>query len=116
MVGHARYPALDRAHIASQSWPIIDGVLRDQLGFRGVVVTDSMEARASLATGGIEKASEHAIRAGADLLLLTGRRSYQPVYGHLLAVAERSPAFRARVRDAATRVLALKRRGALPPA
>jgi beta-N-acetylhexosaminidase len=116
MVGHARYPALDRAHIASQSRPIIAGVLRGELGFRGVVVTDSMEARASLATGGIEKASEHAIRAGADLLLLTRRGSYQPVYEHLLAIAEGSPAFRARVRDAATRVLALKRRGALPPA
>ena len=45
MIGHARYPALDRSRIASQSRPIIEGVLRDELGFRGVVVTDSMEAR-----------------------------------------------------------------------
>jgi beta-N-acetylhexosaminidase len=115
MVGHARYPALDRARIASQSRPIIQGVLRDELGFRGVVVTDSMEARASLATGGIEKASERAIRAGADLLLLTGRASYQPVYRHLLAVAGRSEEFRERVRESAARVLALERRGARPP-
>jgi beta-N-acetylhexosaminidase len=78
-------------------------------------VTDSMEARASLATGGIEKASERAIRAGADLLLLTGRGSYQPVYRHLLAVAGRSEAFRERVRESAARVLALRQRGALPP-
>ncbi len=53
MVGHARYPALDRDRIASQSRPVIEGVLRDELGFRGVVVTDSMEAAASLATGPI---------------------------------------------------------------
>jgi len=115
MVGHARYPALDRTRIASQSRPIIEGVLRDELGFRGVVITDSMEARASLATGGIEKASERAVRAGADLLLLTGRGSYEPVYRRLLAIAESSEAFRARVRDSAARVLALQRRGALPP-
>jgi beta-N-acetylhexosaminidase len=115
MVGHARYPALDRARIASQSRPIIEGILRDELGFRGVVVTDSMEARASLATGGIEKVSERAIRSGADLLLLTGRGSYEPVYRHLLAVAERSAAFRERVRESAARVLALERRGARPP-
>ena len=115
MVGHARYPAFDRSRIASQSRPIIEGVLREELGFRGVVVTDSMEARASLATGSITKVSERAIRAGADLLLLTGRGSYRPVYDHLLAVARSSPAFRARVQESAARVLELKRRGALPP-
>jgi beta-N-acetylhexosaminidase len=109
MVGHARYPALDPDHIASQSLAIIGDLLRERMGFRGVVVTDSMEARASLATGGIETVSERAVRAGADLLLLTGRGSYTPVYQHLAALAERSPAFRVRVRDAAARVLALKR-------
>ena len=108
MVGHGRYPALDRFRIASQSQPIIDGLLRGELGFAGVVVTDSLEARASLATGSLEKVAERAVRAGADLLLLTGRGSYQPVYDHLLAVAKSDPAFRARVRDSAARVLALK--------
>ena len=108
MVGHARYPALDRFRIASQSEPIVDGLLRTELGFQGVVVTDSLEARASLATGSLEKVAERAIRAGADLLLLTGRGSYQPVYDHLLAVARGDPVFRARVAESASRVLALK--------
>lgn len=115
MVGHARYPALDRTRIASQSRPIVEGLLRDELGFRGVVVTDSLEAQASLATGSITKVSERALRAGADLLLLTGRGSYAPVYEHVLAAASRSPELRARVREAAIRVLALKSRGAPPP-
>ncbi|HEU0302943.1 MAG TPA: glycoside hydrolase family 3 N-terminal domain-containing protein [Gaiellaceae bacterium] len=110
MVSHARYPALDR-HIASQSRTIIEGLLRRRLGFRGVVMTDSMEARASIATGTIVEVSERAVRAGADLVLLTGRGSYRPVYRHLLALAQRSPAFRERVREAAARVLALKRAG-----
>ena len=115
MVGHARYPALDRARIASQSRPILEGLLRDELGFRGAVVTDSMEAQASLATGSITAVSERAVRAGADLLLLTGRGSYRPVYEHLLAVAGRDPAFAARIRESAARVVALKARGSLPP-
>jgi len=114
MVGHARYPAFDPDRIASQSQPIIEQLLRGRMGFRGVVVTDSMEARASLATGSITTASERAVRAGADLLLLTGRGSYTPVYEHLLSLAARSPAFRARVREAAARVLALKRDTASP--
>jgi beta-N-acetylhexosaminidase len=115
MVGHARYPALDRARIASQSRTIMVGLLRERLGFRGVVVTDSMEARASLATGDITTVSERAVRAGADLLLLTGRGSYSRVYRHLLATAQSSPAFRSRLGEAAARVLALKQRGARPP-
>jgi hypothetical protein len=55
------------------------------------------------------------VRAGADLVLLSGRGSYTPVYEHLLAVAKRSASFRARVRESAARVLALKERGARPP-
>ena len=108
MIGHARYPALDGARIASQSPAILGDLLRDRLGFRGVVVTDSMEAQASLATGAITTVSERAVRAGADLLLLTGQGSYAPVYEHLLALARRSPGFRARVRESAARVLGLK--------
>ena len=115
MVGHARYPALDRRRIASQSPAVIESLLRNRLGFRGVVVTDSMEAEASLATGDIATVCERAVRAGADLVLLTGEGSYAPVYRRLLAAARRSPAFRARVRESAARVLALKARGARPP-
>ena len=48
MVGHARYLALDPGRIASQSPVVIEGLLRNRMGFRGVVVTDSMEAEASL--------------------------------------------------------------------
>jgi beta-N-acetylhexosaminidase len=114
MIGHAGYPALDPDRIASQSAPILDDLLRRRLGFDGVVVTDSMEARASIATGSITAVSERAVRAGADLLLLTGRGSYRPVYDHLLAVARRSPAFRLRVRESAARVLELRARYSRP--
>ena len=108
MVSHARYTALDRQRIASQSPAIIRGLLRDRLAFRGIVITDSMEAAASLATGNITATSERAVRAGADLVLLTGRGSYGPVYRHLLTKARGSTSFRERVRQAAARVLALK--------
>ena len=115
MVGHARYPALDPDRIASQSSAIVGDLLRERLGFRGVVVTDSMEAKASIATGAITTVSERAVRAGADLVLLTGRGSYAPVYAHLLELARSSPPFRARVRESAARVLALKQAGARAP-
>jgi beta-N-acetylhexosaminidase len=109
MSDHARYPALDGAHIASQSAPILEGLLRRRLGFRGVVVTDSMEAAAVRATGSLEQAAVRAIAAGNDVVLTTGRGSWIRVYRALLARARADRGFRARVQESAARVLALRR-------
>jgi beta-N-acetylhexosaminidase len=109
MVSHALYPALDPARIASQSPLVLNGLLRGSLGFRGVVVTDSIEAAAVRRRSGVATAAERSIAAGADLVLMTGPGSYHLIYPYLLARARRSPAFRRRVRQAAARVLALER-------
>jgi beta-N-acetylhexosaminidase len=105
MASHATYPALDREHIASQSPAIIDGLLRRELGFDGVVMTDSLEAAAVLAVADVEEAALASARAGVDVILTTGRGSYIRVYRALLAKARSHRAFRARVRAAAARVL-----------
>jgi beta-N-acetylhexosaminidase len=109
MLSHASYPALDARDIASQSRPVVTGLLRRRLGFEGVIVTDSLEAAAVLARSGIADAAERSIRAGADLILMTGSASWNEVYPRLLAEARADRAFRQRVRDGAARVLALKR-------
>ena len=106
MAGHATYPALDGLHIASQSPAIIDGLLRRELGFKGVVMTDSLEAAAVQATGDVEEAAVASAEAGVDVILTTGRGSYIHVYRALLARAKADRGFRARVRAAAARVLA----------
>jgi beta-N-acetylhexosaminidase len=109
MLSHALYPALDVRAIASQSQPIATRLLREELGFRGAVVTDSMEAEAVLAVSGIADAAERSVRAGADLLLMTGSASWNEVHPRLLEEARQDPGFRERVRESAARVLALKR-------
>jgi beta-N-acetylhexosaminidase len=109
MVSHALYPALDPRNIASQSPAIIGGLLRGELRFRGLVVTDSLEARAVLARSSVGVAAERSLRAGADLLLLSGSvRDYSAVYGHLLAVARSDAGLRRRIADAYARVTAAK--------
>ena len=108
MLSHASYPALDTRQIGSQSRPIVTGLLRERLGYDGVIVTDSLEASAVLARSGVADAAERSIRAGADLILMTGSASWNDVFPHLLAEARRDPAFRARIRASAARVLALK--------
>jgi beta-N-acetylhexosaminidase len=113
MLSHALYPALDARRIASQSPRIVTGLLRERLGFDGVVLTDSIEAQAVLDRSGVAVAAERSLRAGADLILMTGSASWNAVHRRLLALARRSPAFRERVRRSAARVLELKRSLAL---
>ena len=110
MLSHALYPALDGAAIASQSKPIVTGLLRQELGFEGVIVTDSMEAQAVLAGSDVATAAERSIEAGADLVLMTGSASWNEVFPRLLERARSDGAFRQRVRDSAARVLVLKKR------
>jgi beta-N-acetylhexosaminidase len=110
MVGHARYPAFDSRAIASQSDVLLRDVLRERLGFRGTVVTDSIEAQAVLDRSDVGTAAVRSIAAGADLILMTGSGSWNLVYPRVLRRARRSPAFRARVAQSARRVLDLKRR------
>jgi beta-N-acetylhexosaminidase len=109
MAAHARDPALDADHIASQSHAIVSGLLRRGLGFKGVVMTDSMEAAAVRATGSLEQAAIRSVEAGDDILLTTGQGSWNRVYRALLGKAQASKAFRTRVRESAARVLALQR-------
>ena len=55
---------------ATMSREILHEVLRDELGFRGLVVTDALEMRAISATVGVEEGAVRAIAAGADALCL----------------------------------------------
>src|SRR6185436_20413272 len=99
MASHALYPALDRDHIASQSPKILGPLLRDELGFDGVVITDSMEADAVTSRSSVEVAAERSLMAGADLILMTGQGSWIRVFPRLLERARRSPALRARIAE-----------------
>jgi beta-N-acetylhexosaminidase len=85
---------------------VVEGLLRDQLGFEGVAMTDSLEAAAVQATGDVDEAALASVRAGIDVILTTGRGSYIRVYRALLAEARRDPAFRERVSASAARVVA----------
>jgi beta-N-acetylhexosaminidase len=109
MSAHAVYPRLDPRHIASQSPAILKTLLREQLKFGGVVMTDSAEAAAVRATGPTEAVAVRSIRAGNDILLTTGQGSWIRAYRALLAEARSSKSFRALVKASASRVLALQR-------
>ncbi len=109
MSSHARYPRLDGQRIASQSHAILTTLLREQLHYSGVVITDSIEAAAARATGSTEQIAVRSITAGNDIVLTTGQGSWIRSYRALLKQARASKSFRARVEASAARVLALQR-------
>ncbi|MBE2316426.1 glycoside hydrolase family 3 protein [Solirubrobacter sp. CPCC 204708] len=108
MSSNARYPRLDPDRIAGQSSRILEDLLRKELKFQGVVITDSIEAASVRATGSTEQIAVRSIRAGNDIVLTTGQGSWLRAFRALEAEAKRSKAFRERVRTSAARVLALQ--------
>ncbi len=70
ITAHVVYPALDPDFPATLSQRIITDILREQLGFRGVVITDDLEMGAIMRHGGVERAAVQALQAGADMLLV----------------------------------------------
>ena len=70
MTAHVVYPALDPAAPATLSPAILRGLLRDELGFAGVIASDDLEMGAIAAHQSVGDAAVAALQAGADALLV----------------------------------------------
>ena len=72
MSAHILVPALDAERPATLSRRILTGLLRERLGYDGLIVTDGMEMQAVAAAYGIERGSVLAVAAGADAICVGG--------------------------------------------
>jgi beta-N-acetylhexosaminidase len=70
MVGHSIYPAWDPDDLASVSKPIMTGIIKERLGFEGMICTDSMIMGAIQKKYGIAGGCLAAIKAGASAVLM----------------------------------------------
>ena len=77
MTAHVCYPALDAEAPATLSRPILSDLLRNELGFEGVTLTDDMEMRAILDHQSIGEASVRALQAGADMVVICHKQERQ---------------------------------------
>ena len=77
MSAHVKYPALDPEFPATLSSAIMTDLLRSQLHFKGLALTDDLEMRAILAHYGIEEAAIRSLNAGADILLICKEEEHQ---------------------------------------
>ncbi|WP_030207219.1 glycoside hydrolase family 3 protein [Streptomyces sp. NRRL S-87] len=111
MSAHILLPALDPTRPATLSPQILTGLLRGELGYRGLIVTDGMEMNAIAGTYGIERGSVLAIAAGADAICVGGGLADEDTVlrlrDALVAAVREGSLPEERLADAAARVRAL---------
>lgn len=108
MAGPALVPAMDPLQPASTSCETLD-FLRRQLGFRGLIISDDLDAPGILRGRAIEQTAVASIAAGADLLLLSSEAGLDQVARAIVKAVEHGAIECERLVDAANRVRALAR-------
>ncbi len=114
MMASARYPKLDDDNPAMFSEKIITGLLREQMGYDGVVITDDVNAEALDAVPAGDRAIRH-LAAGGDIVLTGAASDADEMLEALAAEVAEDEAFAAKVDASVERVLTLKERMGLLP-
>ncbi|CAH1191390.1 Beta-hexosaminidase [Paenibacillus auburnensis] len=109
MVAHILYPKLDPKKPASLSKTIIGGLLRGQMGFDGVVITDDLTMGAITEHYTLPAAAVDTVLAGSDILLIAHEyANEQMVRKALLEAVKKGTISESRINDSVYRILALK--------
>jgi beta-N-acetylhexosaminidase len=108
MVGHLVYPVIDPERPASLS-PEAVGMLRGELGFDGVVVTDDLAMAGATSGGPPARAAVEAVKAGADLLIISSLPEQQAdAYDAVVAAVESGEIPQRRIQASVERILNVK--------
>ncbi len=109
MAGHLLYPAVDAERPASLS-PEWMGLLREDLGFEGVIVTDDLAMAGASGGGTPERAAVRAVEAGADLLIVSSPPQQQAdAYDAVVAAVESGKIPESKIGDSVGRLLRVKK-------
>ncbi len=107
MVGHIAAPEITGDLTpASMSSEIVNDILRKQLGFAGVVITDSLEMGAVTNDYTAAEAAVNAIEAGCDVLLCPD--NFQEAFDAVLSAAENGTISEEHINESVYRILLLK--------
>ncbi|MCG3158849.1 MAG: Beta-hexosaminidase [bacterium] len=107
MTAHIALPQLDPAgRPATLSAPILTGLLRQQLGFQGIIITDSMVMQGITDHYGAAESAVLAFEAGADVFLISA--NFDDSFNSVLHAVQSGRLTRARLEESARRVLRVK--------
>jgi beta-N-acetylhexosaminidase len=110
MTAHILFSAIDPERPATLSEPVLEGLLRRDMGFQGVIMTDCMEMRAIADDPGTARGAVLALKAGADMVLISHTPSLQrEAYEMICEAVKRGEIPPSRLDDAVRRILALKK-------
>jgi beta-N-acetylhexosaminidase len=118
MTAHVRVPVLDEEP-ATLSRRILHDLLRGELGFEGVTITDALEMQAVSATVGVEEGAVRALAAGADALCVGAKVDaalVQRIHEAVVEAVRTGRLGEERLREAAVRIGDLGRWAAAPTA
>ncbi|WP_312179103.1 glycoside hydrolase family 3 N-terminal domain-containing protein [Arthrobacter sp.] len=110
MTSHILVPALDAHNPATFSRAILQDLLREELGFTGVIVTDALDMHGASGSIGIPAAAVRALAAGSDLLCLgsdTSEDEYNRVVAQISAAVQTGELRIDRLEDAQRRTASL---------
>ena len=115
MIAHLYNAHWDQTYPATLSAAVVTGMLRQQLGFQGVVVSDDMQMGAIVQNYSLEKGIEQAVKAGVDILLFGNNSSFDSQVAHkasniLRQLVESKAISRDRIQQSYLRILDLKER------
>ena len=115
MTAHILLPKIDGKYPATLSEKILNDILRKELGYNGVIITDAMDMRAIADNFGDLDAAKQAAQAGADILLMpTTLRGKEDVYklkelySYLQDEIEADSEFKRRIDESVVRILKLE--------
>lgn len=110
MVGHVSLPQVTGDNVpACMSKEVISDLLRSELGFNGVVITDAMNMGAITEYYGADEAAIRALKAGADMILMP--ENFETAYEGVLAAVNDGTISEARINDSLKRIFRIKYAG-----
>ena len=107
MTGHVLYPALDNKNSATFSKPILQDLLRQKMGFKGLIVTDSLDMKSATSYCTIAGCAVRSLASGADMVLL-GRYVKPVSVFNEVSAATRRQGLQPQVEAAAKKIFDLK--------
>ncbi|TYS16575.1 DUF4309 domain-containing protein [Rossellomorea vietnamensis] len=111
MVAHILLPNLGSDYPASMSAAVVGDLLRNQLKFKGIVMTDDMTMGAIVNNYGIGEASVQSLVAGSDILLIAHNNgNVSTVYNSVLKAVENGVISEERINESVIRIINLKKK------
>lgn len=109
LVSHLKYPALDEEYPASLSSKIMTDLLRNELGYKGIIITDDMEMGAVANHNDFRSIGVNAVKAGADIVLVCHEYEHQQeVYLGLLDAVNNGEISQERIDESIKRIIKVK--------